>query len=53
MTGGNTEQLGFHLNKAKENGLTEEELVEVITHLLSMLVGQKQCQPLWLLNNCF
>lgn len=33
ITGGNTEQLGFHLNKAKENGLTEEELVEVITHL--------------------
>lgn len=33
ITGGNTEQLGFHLNKANENGLTEEELIEVITHL--------------------
>ena len=33
ITGGNTEQLGFHLNKAKENGLTEKEIVEVITHL--------------------
>lgn len=33
ITGGNTEQLGFHLNKAKENGLTEKELIEVITHL--------------------
>jgi 4-carboxymuconolactone decarboxylase len=33
IAGGNTEQLGFHLNKAKENGLSEEELIEVITHL--------------------
>ncbi len=27
------EQLPFHLNYALENGLTKEELVEVITHL--------------------
>lgn len=33
VAGGNTEQLSFHLNKARENGLTEEELVGVITHL--------------------
>jgi 4-carboxymuconolactone decarboxylase len=33
ITGGNSEQLAFHLNKAKENGLTETELKEVITHL--------------------
>ncbi len=33
VAGGNTEQLAFHLNKATENGLTEGELVEVITHL--------------------
>ncbi len=33
VAGGNTEQLSFHLNKAKENGLSEGELVEVITHL--------------------
>jgi 4-carboxymuconolactone decarboxylase len=32
-TGGNTEQLVFHLGLAKQNGATEEELVEVITHL--------------------
>jgi 4-carboxymuconolactone decarboxylase len=32
-TGGNTEQLVFHLGLAKQNGLTEEELVEAITHL--------------------
>ena len=28
-----TEQLGFHLNRALENGLTRDELVEAITHL--------------------
>jgi len=33
IMGGNTEQLPFHLNKARENGLTETELIEVITHL--------------------
>ena len=32
-TSGRTEQLVFHLGLAKENGATEEELVEVITHL--------------------
>src|SRR5438105_3842900 len=33
IAGGNTEQLPFHLSKARENGLTETELKEVITHL--------------------
>jgi 4-carboxymuconolactone decarboxylase len=33
LTGGNTEQLTFHLAYAKQNGLTETELVEAITHL--------------------
>jgi len=28
-----TEQLGFHLNLAMENGLSKEELAEAITHL--------------------
>lgn len=32
-TGGNTEQLTFHLQFAKDNGVTEEELIEAITHL--------------------
>lgn len=31
--GGNAEQLPFHLNKAKENGLSESEIVEALTHL--------------------
>jgi 4-carboxymuconolactone decarboxylase len=33
IAGGNTEQLPFHLNKARENGLSEADLIEVITHL--------------------
>jgi 4-carboxymuconolactone decarboxylase len=30
---GNTEQLVFHLGFAKDNGLTETELIEAITHM--------------------
>ncbi|MCP2323934.1 4-carboxymuconolactone decarboxylase [Hamadaea flava] len=33
LTGGNTEQLTFHLAYAKQNGLTEAQLIEAITHL--------------------
>jgi len=33
IANGNTEQLTGHLNRAKENGLSETELVEVIIHL--------------------
>ncbi|RYG54983.1 carboxymuconolactone decarboxylase family protein [bacterium] len=33
VTGGNTEQLKSHLALAKTNGVTEEEIVEVLTHL--------------------
>jgi 4-carboxymuconolactone decarboxylase len=33
IAGGNAEQLTFHLNRAKENGVTEAELIETITHL--------------------
>jgi 4-carboxymuconolactone decarboxylase len=32
-TNGNTEQLVHHLARARDNGATEEELKEVITHL--------------------
>jgi 4-carboxymuconolactone decarboxylase len=32
-TSGNTGQLVFHLGLAKNNGATEEELIEAITHL--------------------
>jgi 4-carboxymuconolactone decarboxylase len=33
IANGNTEQLPGHLNRARENGLSETELAEVITHL--------------------
>ena len=33
IAGGNTEQLPGHLKRAKDNGLTETELKEVIIHL--------------------
>lgn len=33
ITNGNTEQLAFHLNRAKQHGLTETEIAEVIIHL--------------------
>ncbi|MGI8578208.1 MAG: carboxymuconolactone decarboxylase family protein [Nocardioidaceae bacterium] len=32
-TGGNTEQLTYHLDLALQNGATETELIEAITHL--------------------
>ncbi len=33
IAGGNVAQLPFHLNRALENGLTESEIIETITHL--------------------
>lgn len=33
ISGGNHEQLRYHLNRALENGVTESELTEVITHM--------------------
>src|SRR6266498_899241 len=33
IAGGNTEQLPGHLNRAKQNGISETELAEVIIHL--------------------
>src|SRR5947209_4888704 len=32
-TSGNTDQLVFHLDYAKQNGNSEEEIIEAITHL--------------------
>jgi 4-carboxymuconolactone decarboxylase len=33
VAGGDADQLRFHLGRAKENGVVETELIEVITHL--------------------
>ena len=38
ISGGNFEQLAYHLNFAKQNGVTETEIAEIITHL-SFYVG--------------
>jgi 4-carboxymuconolactone decarboxylase len=32
-TSGNIEQLSYHLDLARQNGATEQELIEAITHL--------------------
>src|SRR4051794_40546143 len=33
LTSGSSEQLVYHLSLARENGATEQELIEAITHL--------------------
>jgi 4-carboxymuconolactone decarboxylase len=33
VDGGNVEQMPFHLDLGRRNGLTQEEIVEAITHL--------------------
>lgn len=33
VTNGNTDQLVYHLGLARENGASEQELIEAITHL--------------------
>ncbi|MFC5828841.1 carboxymuconolactone decarboxylase family protein [Nonomuraea insulae] len=33
ITSGSTEQLAFHLGRARENGVSDKELIETITHL--------------------
>ena len=33
ISGGNIEQLSYHLEKGKENGITKEEISEIITHI--------------------
>ncbi|MBS7068308.1 MAG: carboxymuconolactone decarboxylase family protein [Lactococcus lactis] len=38
IAGGNFEQLNFHMAKGKENGMSQEEISEIITHL-SFYVG--------------
>jgi 4-carboxymuconolactone decarboxylase len=33
MAGGDADQLRFHLGRARDNGVTQTELIEAITHL--------------------
>ena len=41
--GGNTDQLGFHLGRALENGVTQDELIEAITQSRSTPAGLRAC----------
>ena len=43
-TGGNTEQLTFHLDHARRNGATAEELIETITRL-AFYAGWPKAMP--------
>jgi 4-carboxymuconolactone decarboxylase len=53
VTGGSMEQLTFHLNKAKENGLSETELVEAITHVAFYAGWPKAMSALMLAKKVF
>ncbi|MEX2784657.1 carboxymuconolactone decarboxylase family protein [Streptococcus sp. H49] len=33
VSGGNLEQLGHHLQRAKDNGVSKEEIAEILTHI--------------------
>jgi len=43
IAGGNSEQLPFHLQRANENGVTEAELIETITHLAFYSGWPRRC----------
>ena len=45
IANGNTEQLTGHLSRAKQNGLSETELAEVIIHLAFYAGWPRRCRP--------
>jgi 4-carboxymuconolactone decarboxylase len=53
VTGGNTDQLVFHLNYAKQNGVTEQELIEAITHLAFYAGWPKAMSAITVAKNVF
>ena len=53
LAGGNTEQLNFHLAFAKQNGATEEELIEAITHLAFYAGWPKAMSAMTVAKNLF
>ena len=53
IAGGNTEQLTFHLGRAKENGVTEAELIEAITHLAFYCGWPKAMSAVTVAKNVF
>lgn len=50
---GNIEQLNFHLPFARDNGVTEQELVETITHLAFYTGWPKAMSAMTLAKNVF
>jgi 4-carboxymuconolactone decarboxylase len=46
-----TEQMPFHLNRAIENGVTREELIEAITHLAFYTGWPNAVTAIGVLNN--
>lgn len=53
IAGGNTEQLTFHLQYAKENGATVQELIEAITHLAFYTGWPKAMSAMTVAKNVF
>jgi 4-carboxymuconolactone decarboxylase len=53
VTGGNTDQLVFHLDYAKQNGVTEQELIEAITHLAFYAGWPKAMSAMTVAKNVF
>jgi 4-carboxymuconolactone decarboxylase len=53
VAGGNTEQLVFHLDYAKRNGVTEQELIEAITHLAFYAGWPKAMSAMTVAKNVF
>jgi 4-carboxymuconolactone decarboxylase len=53
VTGGNTDQLVFHLGLAKRNGVTEQELIEAITHLAFYAGWPKAMAAMTVAKNVF
>ena len=41
VAGGDADQLRFHLGHARNNGVSETELIEAITHLVFMPAGPR------------
>ncbi|WP_353711528.1 carboxymuconolactone decarboxylase family protein [Arthrobacter sp. K5] len=53
VAGGNAEQLNFHLDFARKNGLTEGELTEAITHLAFYAGWPKAMSAMTVAKNVF
>lgn len=53
ITGGNFEQVTPHLEKAKENGVTKAEIIEIVTHLAFYAGWPKAWSAFDLVENVF